>query len=263
MCDTSGSQLGPTYYFPTRTHITPKWVPCLHESGVAHIGPIWAAQLGPTTFYLSGPLGAIMGIPTWAFPCWYHLGPIFIFTWVQPGYSHLGIPMLVPIGTHIFFHMGYTWALPLGQPHVGPIWDPSLFSYGIQLGSPNWAFPCWSQLGPIFFFIQDTLRHSNSSIPMLIPIGTHIFFHMGYTWARPLGHSHVCPTWDPHLFFMWDTPGHSHSGIPMLVQHGTHIYFIFHCFYLARHMFPSGHSCCYSKWFTANKNEKIHGVYMV
>ena len=173
--------------------------------------------MGPTTFCLTGPHGTHLGTPTWAFPCWSHLGPIFIFILVQPGYSHLGIPMLVPIGTHLYFHMGYTWALAFGHSHVGPTWDPYLFSYGIHLGTPNWAshvgpnwdphlflygihlgtsiwaFPCWSQLGPTSFFTWDILGHAHLGIPMLVPHGTHIFFHVGYTWACTLGHSYVGP----------------------------------------------------------------------
>ena len=152
-------------------------------------------------FCPAGPLGANMGIPTWAFPCWSHLGPTSFFTWDTLGHYHLGIPMLVPSGTYIFFHMGYTWALPIGHSPVVPNWDPYLFSYGIHLGTPNWAFPCCSQLGPIFIFI------------------------LGYTWAPPMGHFHVGPKCDPHLFFIWDTLGHAHYGIPMFIPHGTHIFF--------------------------------------
>ena len=134
--------------------------------------------------------------------------------------------MLVPFGTHLYFHTGTTWVFPLRHSHVGPNWDPTLFSYGIQLGTRIWAIPCWSHLGPIFIFIQDTL-----------------------IWTPPIGHSHVGPNWDPHLFlygihlgtpvwafpcwsqlgptslFTWDTLGHAHLGIPMLVPHGTHIFF--------------------------------------
>ena len=166
-------------------------------------------------FCPAGPLGANMGIPTWTFPCWSHLGPTSFFTWDALGHSHLGIPMLVPIGTYFFL------------------------SYGICLGTPTWAFPCWSQLGPIFIFMRDTFGHPQLGNPMLFPIGTHIYFHMGYTWAPPIGHSHVGPKCDPYLFlygihlgtpilafpcsshmgptsfFMWDTPGHSHLGITM------------------------------------------------
>ena len=103
------------------------------ESGVAHIGPMWGAQVGPTTFCLMGPHGTHLGTPTWAFPCWSQLRPIFILTWDTSGHSHLGTPMLVPIGTHLYFHMGHTWAFSLGHSHVGPNWDPSLFSHGTHL----------------------------------------------------------------------------------------------------------------------------------
>ena len=122
MCHISGSQLGPTYYFPTRTHFTPKWVPCLNLK---------------------------VGLPTLV-PCgepkWDPLHFVQPATWDALGRSHLGILMLVPIGTHLYFRMGHTWAFPLGHSHVGPHWDPSLFSYGTHLGIPTWAFPCWSQL---------------------------------------------------------------------------------------------------------------------
>ena len=176
--------------------------------------------MGPTTFCLTGPHGTHLGTPTWAFPCWSQLGPIFIFTWDTSGHSHLGIPMLVPIGAHLYFHMGHAWAFPHGQSHEGPNWDPSLFSYGTHLG-----------------------------IPMLVPIGTHLYFHMGHTWAFPLGHSHVGPNWEPSLFshgthlgiptwvfpcrsqlgpifiFIWDPSEHSHLGIPMYVPIESHFYF--------------------------------------
>ena len=149
--------------------------------------------MGPITFCLTGPHGTHLGTPTWAFPCWSQLGPIFIFTWDTPGHSHFGIPMLVPIGTHLYFHMGHTWAFSRGHSHVGPNWDPSLFSHGAHLGIPTWAIPSRSQLGPIFIFTWDTPGHSHVGIPMLVPIGTHLYFHMGHTWAFPLGHSHVRP----------------------------------------------------------------------
>ena len=155
--------------------------------------------MGPTTFCLTGPHGTHLGTPTWAFPCWSQLGPIFIFTWDTPGHSHSGNPMWVPIGTHIYFHMGHTCAFSLGHSHVGPNWDPSFFSLGTHLGIPTWAFPCWSQLGPIFIFIWEPSGHSHLGIPMLVPIETHIYFHMGHTWAFPLWHSHVRPNWDPLL----------------------------------------------------------------
>ena len=213
---------------PIGTHyILTGFVPLGHS----HVGPNW----DPSLFFL----GYNLVIPTCAFPCWSQLGPIFIFSWVQPGYSHLGIPMLVPIGTHISFRMGYTWALPLGHSHVGPNWDPHLFSYGIHLVTPIWAFLCWSQFGPTSFFTWDTPGYTYFGIPMVIPHGTHIFFHVGYTWALTLGHSHVGPKWGPYLFSL------------SIV------------FYLAPRMFPSGHSCCHSKWFSANRNEKIRGIYML
>ena len=136
------------------------------ESGVAHIGPMWGAQVGPTTFCLTGPHGTHLGTPTWAFPCWSQLGPIFIFTWDTAGHSHLGIPMLVPIGTHLYFHMGHNWAFPLGHSQVGPNWDPYLFSYGTHLSIPTWAIPCRSQLGPIFIFMWDTPGYSHLGNPM-------------------------------------------------------------------------------------------------
>ena len=82
MCETSGTQLGPTYYFPTRTHFTPKWVPCLNFK---------------------------VGLPT--------LVPF-------------GEPKWDPLHFVRRAHMGHTWALPLGHSHVGPNWDPSLFSHG-------------------------------------------------------------------------------------------------------------------------------------
>ena len=171
-----------------------------------------------------------MGTPTWAFPC------------------------SSPHGTHIFFHVGYTWAFSLGHSHVGPIWDPSLFSYGYNLGTPTWAFPCWSQLGPTSFLMWETPGRSHLGITILVllgthiyvhtgyiwagPNGTHIIFNMGYTWARPLGHSHVRPPIGPTSFFMWDTPGRSHLGIPMLVPIGTHIYLHFSMFLLGSPYVP-------------------------
>ena len=203
---------------------------------------------------------------TWLFPLGhFHVSP----NWDPPLFSHgihLGTPtcpMLVPIGTHISFRIGYTWALPLGHSHVGPNWDPYLFSYGIYLGIPNWAFPCWSQLGPTSFFIWDTPGHSNLGIPMLVPVWTHIFFHMGYTWVHLLWHSHGRPTWDPHLFSCEIHLGTHTWAFPCWSQIRPIFIFTFHRFYLAPRMFPSGHSCCHSKWFSANRNEKIRGIYML
>ena len=126
--------------------------------GHSHFGPNW----DPSLF----SHGTHLGILTLAFPCWSQLGPIFIFTWDTPGHSHLGIPMLVPIGTHLYFHMGHTWAFSRGHSHVGPNWDPSLFSHGAHLGIPTWAIPSRSQLGPIFIFIWDTPGHSHLGNPM-------------------------------------------------------------------------------------------------
>ena len=126
--------------------------------GHSHVGPNW----DPSLF----SHGTHLGILTLAFPCWSQLGPIFIFTWDTPGHSHLGIPMLVPIGTHLYFHMGHTWAFSHGHSHVGPNWDPSLFSHGAHLGIPTWAIPSRSQLGPIFIFIWDTPGHSHLGNPM-------------------------------------------------------------------------------------------------
>ena len=160
-------------------------------------------------------------------------------TWDTLGHSHLGIPMLVPTGTHLYFHLGHIWAFPLGHSHVGPNWGSSLFSHGTHLGIPTWAIPSRSQLGPIFIFIWETPGHFHLGIPMKVPIGTHLYFHMGHTWAFSLGHSHVGPNWDSSFFshgthlgiptwafpcwsqlgtifiFTWETPGHSHLGIPM------------------------------------------------
>ena len=51
MCDTSGSQLGPTYYFPTRTHFTPKWVPCLKlKVGLPTLVPCGEPKWDPLHF---------------------------------------------------------------------------------------------------------------------------------------------------------------------------------------------------------------------
>ena len=105
MCHTSGSHLGPTFYFSTGTHFTSKWVSCLNlKVGLptlvpygqpnwdplcfvkgAHFGPIWAIPLGHSHV---GPIwdpsislyGYNLGNPTWAYPCWSQLGPTFIYT---------------------------------------------------------------------------------------------------------------------------------------------------------------------------------------
>ena len=161
MCDTSGSHLGPILYFPTGAHFTPKWVPCLFlKVGLPTLVPF--------------------GEPKW--------DPLCFVQWA---------------------HMGHTWALPLGHSHVGPKWDPLLFPYSLYLGIPTWACPCWSQLGPIFIFIWDLHGHSHLGILMLVPIGTHLYFHMGFTWALLLWHAHAGPNWDPHLI----SPG-TQLGIP-------------------------------------------------
>ena len=128
MCDTSGSQLGPTFYFPSGSHFTPKWVPCLHLK-----------KRLPTLV----PYGQ---------PNWY--------------------PLRFVRGTLL----GPTWAFPLGHSHVGPILDPSLFSFGYNLGIPIWAFPCWSQLGPTFKPLP-TCPHPT---------------HVGPTWASWQGFHHGC-----------------------------------------------------------------------
>ena len=123
--------------------------------GHSHVGPNW----DPSLF----SHGAHLGIPTWAIPSRSQLGPIFIFIWDTPGHSHVGIPMLVPIGTHLYFHMGHTWAFSLWHSHVGPNWDPSLFSHGTQVSTPTWAFPCTSQLRPTFIFTWDPSGYSHMS----------------------------------------------------------------------------------------------------
>ena len=135
-------------------------------------------------------------------------------TWDTLGHSHLGIPMLVPIGTHLYFHIGHTWAFPLGQSQVGPNWDPSLFSYGTHLVILTWAFPCWSQLGLIFIFTWDTPGHSHFGIPM---------YDVGPNWDPSLfsyGTQVSTPTWAfpctsqlrPTFIFTWDTSGYSHMS---------------------------------------------------
>ena len=228
------SQLGPTFIFiwdtPGPPHLgMPMLVP-IGTHFYFNLGHTWAsphghAHVGPNWDPLLFSFGTHLGLPTWACPCWSQLGPTFIFIWDTPGPPHLGMPMLVPTGTHFYFHLGHTWASPLGHAHVGPNWDPLLFSFGTHLGLPTWACPCWSHLGPTLIFIWDTPGPSHLGMPMLVPIGTHFYFHLGHIWASPLGHAHVGPNWDPLLFFIWDTPGPSHLGMPMLVPIGTHFYF--------------------------------------
>ena len=99
--------------------------PCVIQVGPTS-DPFYVFQLKPTS------------LPC---PCWSQLGPIFIFIWDLHGHSHLGILMLVPLGTHLYFHMGFIWVLLLWHVHAGPNWDPHLISPGTQLGIPTWAFP--------------------------------------------------------------------------------------------------------------------------
>ena len=141
---TRAAQVGPT--------LQPTWAPSgsnvAFPLGYFHVGLIMDPSLFSYRYNL--------GIPTWAFPSWSQLGPTFIFTCNTLGHFHLG----TPTWGSLFFHTGTNWVFPLGHSHVGPNWGPHLFSYGIHLGTPTWAFPCWSQLRPTSFFTWDILGHA-------------------------------------------------------------------------------------------------------
>ena len=127
------------------------WDPLGAQVG-CEVSHTWATQVGPTTFCPAGPHGADVGLPM-CDTSGSHLGPTFYFPtgthftpkWVPSLQLKVGLPTLVPYGHPNWdplryvqgAHLGSIWAFPLGHSHVGPIWDPSLFSYWYNLDIPT------------------------------------------------------------------------------------------------------------------------------
>ena len=122
------------------------------------------------------PYGHLHMFPTWVFPDFSLILPIWAFSYI----SHLGSPRFVPYGTHIgihiyfpfvlsnlgfprfvpyFTHMGILIYFPFGFPQVCPIWDPYWYSHlfpicvcpGFTHKIPIWAFTFVSHLGLLRF----------------------------------------------------------------------------------------------------------------
>ena len=158
------------------------------------------------------PYGHLQMCPTWVFPDFPIILPIWAFSYI----SHLGSPRFHPYGTHIGIYIYFTFmfarVLPIRKPYWRSHWFPIWVYQGWPHKLPIWALSHVSHLGfPRFSLILPIWAFSYISYlgsPRFAPYGTHIGIHIYFPFVFAQVFTHKKPIWAFTLV--------SHLGLPRL-----------------------------------------------